>query len=71
MCRVTVLDDSLYEEAENFYVILADAVGGRIGKISQAEIIIAVDPADGKSFHYIGILKIRRVLEKHCLMHVK
>ncbi|XP_052282124.1 FRAS1-related extracellular matrix protein 2-like isoform X2 [Dreissena polymorpha] len=52
VCRVTVLDDSLYEEVENFHVILADATGGRIGKNSLAEIIIATDPADEPEFYF-------------------
>ena len=48
-CRVTVIDDSLYEEEEKFYLVLHQADGGRIGQNDQTMIIIVPDESDGKS----------------------
>lgn len=49
MCRVVIIDDSLYEEAETFDVLLSMPMGGRIGaEFPSTRITIAPDKDDGK-----------------------
>lgn len=49
MCRIVVIDDSLYEEAETFDVLLSMPMGGRIGaEFPRARITIVPDKDDGK-----------------------
>lgn len=47
-CRVTILDDSLYEEEEKFFLVLHQADGGRIGQNEQTTIVIVPDESDGE-----------------------
>lgn len=49
MCRIVVIDDSLYEEEEIFHVLLSMPMGGRIGsEFPGAWITIIPDKNDGK-----------------------
>jgi len=46
-CRVVIIDDSLYEQDEKFYVKLSTPMGGRLGEFSTAEVNIVKDEDDG------------------------
>ena len=46
-CTVTIIDDSLYEDEENFKVILSQPMGGRLGEIKEAVVVIEPDQNDG------------------------
>lgn len=49
MCRIIIIDDSLYEEDETFNISLSMPVGGQIGtKFPSTEVIILTDTDDGK-----------------------
>lgn len=49
MCRIVVIDDSLYEEKETFHVLLSMPMGGRIGsEFPEAQVTIIPDKGDGK-----------------------
>ncbi|XP_038617794.1 FRAS1-related extracellular matrix protein 2 [Tachyglossus aculeatus] len=53
MCRVVVIDDSLYEEAEAFHVRLSMPMGGRIGaEFPGAQVTIVPDRDDEPGFHF-------------------
>ena len=47
-CSVTLIDDSLYEQEEEFMVILSVPIGGRLGAVNQTLIVIKQDERDGK-----------------------
>lgn len=50
-CRVVIIDDSLYEEAETFDVLLSMPMGGRIGtEFASTRITIVPDKDDGKTY---------------------
>lgn len=50
MCRIVIIDDSLYEEAETFDVLLSMPMGGRIGaEFPRTRITIVPDKDDGKT----------------------
>lgn len=50
LCRVMVIDDSLYEGEESFNVSLAMAVGGRLGMhYHTTKVNILEDADDGKT----------------------
>ena len=46
-CTVTIIDDSLYEDEENFKVILSRPMGGHLGEIKEAVVVIEPDQNDG------------------------
>ena len=47
-CRITIIDDSLYEPEEQFQVKLTMPMGGRIGTPASVNVVIAPDADDGK-----------------------
>ncbi|XP_023241151.1 extracellular matrix protein 3-like [Centruroides sculpturatus] len=51
-CRIIIIDDSLYEEDETFYVKLSTAIGGELGKYDKAKIVIESDDKDVPSFYF-------------------
>ncbi|KAM5147251.1 FRAS1-related extracellular matrix protein 2 [Callospermophilus lateralis] len=53
MCRIVVIDDSLYEEEETFRVLLSMPMGGRIGsEFPGAQVTILPDKDDEPSFYF-------------------
>uniref|UniRef100_A0A8C3GE57 FRAS1 related extracellular matrix 2 n=1 Tax=Cairina moschata TaxID=8855 RepID=A0A8C3GE57_CAIMO len=53
MCRVVIIDDSLYEEAETFDVLLSMPMGGRIGtEFASTRITIVPDKDDEPAFYF-------------------
>lgn len=61
MCRVVIIDDSLYEEAESFNVTLSMPMGGRLGsEFPSTKVVISPDKDDGKDFYTLfkGFLHI-------------
>ncbi|XP_040196307.1 FRAS1-related extracellular matrix protein 2 [Rana temporaria] len=52
-CRVVIIDDSLYEEAETFNVTLSMPMGGRLGtEFPSAQIMILPDKDDEPAFYF-------------------
>ena len=47
-CPVTIIDDSLKEDAEQFHVVLTMAMGGKLGRRNETTVIIDADEKDGK-----------------------
>ena len=45
---MTIIDDSLFEEEEEFLVVLTEPMGGRVGEKSDATVIIEPDKTDGE-----------------------
>ncbi|KAM7179831.1 FRAS1-related extracellular matrix protein 2 [Macrochelys suwanniensis] len=53
MCRIVIIDDSLYEEAETFDVLLSMPMGGRIGsEFSGTQVTIVPDKDDEPAFYF-------------------
>ncbi|KAM4796083.1 FRAS1-related extracellular matrix protein 2 [Rhinophrynus dorsalis] len=53
MCRVVIIDDSLYEEAEFFNVTLSMPMGGKIGPdFPSTQIVIVPDKDDEPAFYF-------------------
>ncbi|KAM9319860.1 FRAS1-related extracellular matrix protein 2 [Gastrophryne carolinensis] len=53
MCRVVIIDDSLYEEAETFNVTLSMPMGGRLGaEFNSTQIVILPDKDDEPAFYF-------------------
>ncbi|XP_060050888.1 FRAS1-related extracellular matrix protein 2 isoform X2 [Erinaceus europaeus] len=53
MCRIIVIDDSLYEEEETFQVLLSMPMGGRIGsEFPGARVTIVPDKDDEPNFYF-------------------
>lgn len=53
MCRIVVIDDSLYEEKETFHVLLSMPMGGRIGsEFPEAQVTIIPDKGDEPIFYF-------------------
>lgn len=53
MCRVMIIDDSLFEKEEKFTVILSQPMGGRLGNFSKTVVSIIPDAKDG---WYLGAI---------------
>ncbi|KAK7098028.1 hypothetical protein V1264_004919 [Littorina saxatilis] len=51
-CRVTIIDDSLFEDEEAFKVILTEPMGGRIGEKNAASVIIEPDKTDEPTVYF-------------------
>ncbi|NXQ66192.1 FREM2 protein, partial [Quiscalus mexicanus] len=52
-CRIVIIDDSLYEEAETFDVLLSMPMGGRIGaEFPSTRITIVPDKDDEPAFYF-------------------
>ena len=49
-CRILIIDDSLYEDDEDFQVKLSMPMGGRVIEPASLNVIIGADTADGKFF---------------------
>ena len=47
-CRILIIDDSLYEDAEDFQVKLTMPMGGHVGNPGVIDVVIAADASDGK-----------------------
>jgi len=57
-CPVIIIDDSLYENEEKFYVTLISHLGSRINsERNTSVVVIAPDAKDGKITHYNNRLK--------------
>ncbi|XP_022376363.1 FRAS1-related extracellular matrix protein 2 [Enhydra lutris kenyoni] len=54
MCRIIVIDDSLYEEEETFHVLLSMPMGGRIGSEFPAAQIKIIPDKDDEPVFYFG-----------------
>lgn len=52
-CRILIIDDSLYEDDEQFQVKLTMPMGGQIGGINTINVVIAADADDVPSFYFI------------------
>uniref|UniRef100_A0A2K6BN80 FRAS1 related extracellular matrix 2 n=1 Tax=Macaca nemestrina TaxID=9545 RepID=A0A2K6BN80_MACNE len=53
LCRIVVIDDSLYEEEETFHVLLSMPMGGRIGsEFPGAQVTIVPDKDDEPIFYF-------------------
>ncbi|KFO26836.1 FRAS1-related extracellular matrix protein 2 [Fukomys damarensis] len=53
MCRIVVIDDSLYEEEEIFRVLLSMPMGGRLGsEFPGAQVTILPDKDDEPTFYF-------------------
>lgn len=53
MCRIVIIDDSLYEEEETFHVLLSMPMGGRIGsEFPTARVTIIPDKDDEPIFYF-------------------
>ncbi|WAQ99640.1 FREM2-like protein [Mya arenaria] len=52
VCRVMLLNDSLYESQKRFYMVLKEPVGGKLGSRAETEITILPDPADEPVFYF-------------------
>ncbi|XP_033631977.1 extracellular matrix protein 3-like [Asterias rubens] len=51
-CRILIIDDSLYEDAEDFQVKLTMPMGGRVGNPGVIDVVIAADASDEPSFYF-------------------
>ncbi|CAN8012309.1 unnamed protein product, partial [Ixodes pacificus] len=52
MCRVVLIDDSLYEEEENFTVSLTGPVNGKVAGNDTTVVTILPDPKDAPFFYF-------------------
>ncbi|XP_066093052.1 FRAS1-related extracellular matrix protein 2 [Saccopteryx bilineata] len=54
MCRIVVIDDSLYEEEETFHVLLSMPMGGRIGSEFPGACVTIIPDKDDEPIFYFG-----------------
>uniref|UniRef100_A0A8C0L9X7 FRAS1-related extracellular matrix protein 2 n=1 Tax=Canis lupus dingo TaxID=286419 RepID=A0A8C0L9X7_CANLU len=54
MCRIVVIDDSLYEEEETFHVLLSMPMGGRIGSEFPGTQVTIIPDKDDEPVFYFG-----------------
>lgn len=59
-CPVIIIDDSLYENEEKFYVTVISHLGSRINsERNTTTVVIAPDTKDGKTAHDNNILNVK------------
>ncbi|XP_071125097.1 extracellular matrix protein 3-like [Mytilus edulis] len=51
-CKVTIIDDSMYEEEESFHVILMEIMGGRVEGQNWTSVVIEPDSVDAPQFFF-------------------
>ncbi|XP_016064392.1 PREDICTED: FRAS1-related extracellular matrix protein 2 isoform X2 [Miniopterus natalensis] len=54
VCRIVVIDDSLYEEEETFHVLLSMPMGGRIGSEFPGACVTIIPDKDDEPIFYFG-----------------
>ncbi|KAI4893101.1 hypothetical protein NFI96_026772 [Prochilodus magdalenae] len=70
LCRVLIIDDSLYEDQESFNVSLDEPMGGRVGAEHQSvRVTILPDADDGKTKNECSCLLKARIIEHQSLTY--